>query len=126
MSAGLPVTGAQAGYGGGVTTYGSARVRTPVKEPSQVYARRRFGVGVAAGAVVQLLLATILGFMLVDGMAFMVRVVGTLLSSMIATPLVFTGGFALMLKDRTRSLGGGVVLGGLAATILLVVAFLLT
>lgn len=82
-------------------------------------------MGIALGAAAQLLLAIILGFVLAGGMAFLVRVVGTLLSSLIATPLVFTAGFALMLKEQSRALGGGVVLGGLAATLLLVFAYFL-
>lgn len=93
---------------------------------SQVYARRRFGVGIALGAGLQMLIAVILGFILAGTFILSVRVAATLFSSLIATPAMFTAGFALMLKDRSRPLGGGIVLGALLATILHGVLFLLT
>lgn len=100
-------------------------MRVPAASSSQVYARRRFGVGVALGAAVQLLLAIILGFVLVGGMIFIVRIIATLLSCLIATPLVFSAGFALMLKEPSRALGGGAVTGALASTIFLVIVYFL-
>ncbi|GAA4901791.1 hypothetical protein GCM10023223_17120 [Stackebrandtia albiflava] len=113
------------GYGGAVTDYGSARVRTAAKPSGQVYARRRLIAGLVAGALGQLLVATLLGFLLAGGLAYGVRVMATLFSGMIATPLLFTAGFALMFKNDSRSLGGGVVLGAFLASLLLVVLYLL-
>jgi hypothetical protein len=119
------VARASGGYGGEVSSYGSARVRSAPVPSDQVFARRRLIVGIIAGAVVQFVLATVLGFVLAGGLAMGIRVMATLFSSMIATPLLFVGGFALMLKDDSRSLGGGVVLGALLSTLLLLVVFLL-
>lgn len=117
---------ASARYGGAVSTYGSAQVRVSGTSSSQVYARRRFGVGIALGAGAQIVIAVILGFILAGTFIMSVRVAATLFSSLIATPALFTVGFALMLKDRSRPLGGGIVLGALLATMLHGLLFLLT
>ncbi|MGH8793182.1 MAG: hypothetical protein ACRDXX_11110 [Stackebrandtia sp.] len=89
----------------------------------QSYARQRLGVGIGVGAGGHLLVSCVLGMLLTGGMSLTVRVVATLISCAIATPAAFSVGFAFMLKEDTRSLGGGIVIGGLLSTILLAVMY---
>jgi hypothetical protein len=106
-----------------VTNYGSASVRASSLPAKHVYARQRLFAGALAGFLLQLLVAFVLGMVLAGGFALTVRVGATLTSSMIATPLALTVGFAFMLKEESRSFGGGIVGGAVIATIVLVLLY---
>ncbi|MGH8877599.1 MAG: hypothetical protein ACRD0P_09690 [Stackebrandtia sp.] len=104
-------------------TYGSARVRAVDMRSKHEYARQRFIAGIVTGGVGQLILAFVLGLMLLSASGLSARIDGALLSSVVATPAALSAGFGIMLKDETRSFGGGIVAGALAATVLWLLLF---
>ena len=108
-----------------MSSYGSARVRASALPSKQTYARQRLIAGVVLGFVAQLIVALIMGFLLVGGFGLAVRILATLVSSVVATPAVFAAGFGFMLKEETRSFGVGLLAGALASTLLLVLLYFL-
>lgn len=108
-----------------MTGHGSARVR-PALPSRQTYARQRLVAGLVGGFAAQLVLAFVLGIVLVGGFSLGVRVFATVVSSVIATPLLFSLGFACMLKPDARPFGGGLVAGALLSSILLLVGYLVS
>ncbi|HIV56579.1 MAG TPA: hypothetical protein H9902_01355 [Candidatus Stackebrandtia faecavium] len=107
--------------------YGSARVRSsPAPAAKSGRAKERLIAGLIAGAVAQLVVAFILGLLLAGGFSLSVRVMSTLISSVVATPALLSLGFACMLKKDSRPFGGGMVGGALGSTLLLLVLFLIT
>lgn len=91
-----------------------------------VYRKRRFFTGFPIGIIFTLIIAVALGFVLVPNAAnFDVRLGATAISVTIATPAVWVLGFALMLSQKLRAFGGGMVVGALVGTLIIVVPWLL-
>ncbi|QSB04292.1 hypothetical protein [Natronoglycomyces albus] len=91
-----------------------------------VYKKRRFFTGLPIGAVIHLVFALALGFVLVpNAVNFDVRLGASVISCAIATPAIFVLGFALMLSGKLRAFGGGIVVGALLTTLLLVVPWVI-
>jgi hypothetical protein len=109
----------------GVTSYTTNRARAAAQAAdSAVYSRRRFVTGLLLGFVIQLVLAAVLGFLLVDQMGPLnVRLGATTISCLIATPVTTALGFAIGLSGKLRRLGMGIVVGALLSTLVIVVPF---
>ncbi|MEV0648418.1 hypothetical protein AB0I28_24460 [Phytomonospora sp. NPDC050363] len=92
--------------------YGYAR-------PDPTLARRRIVAGAILGLIVQVILATVLGLIAVQGGTIGDMFAMGSFSSLVATPACFVAAFALMFSPRTRQLGVGVLVGAICGTLLL-------
>lgn len=111
-----------------MTSYKTDRARAAARAAdSAVYGRRRFVSGFFVGLVVVVILAVALGFVLVGdiGETVRVRLGATALSLLVATPLTCVLGFLVGMFAKVRRLGMGIVVGALAATVVLAGLFLL-
>lgn len=91
-----------------------------------MYARRRFAVGVGAGFIGHLVLAFLLGLLLAGGFSLQVRLLSTLISCVIATPGLISLGLAAMLREDSRPFGGGILVGAVVSTFLILIGWMLT
>lgn len=113
----------------GVSSYqSSSRAHAAeVAARNAVYKKRRFFTGLPIGMVLHFVLAVALGFVLVpNAVNFDVRLGATVISCAIATPAVFVLGFAIMLSGKLRAFGGGIVVGALVTSLLVIVPWLVS